>query len=174
MAGGAFCWSFIDSVLPGKPQRKTKNPLLPCFGEISDILSALSNQRSAVWQCLHVGGPVEEGSWETFEFERSPHGDGSSYVGLSTLLAATTQFSAYDKLTLPHAMTNGTYRWTRALQWRPGPSPTSAPEPHMNPETELGHRRVLEFAHNHLLVSSAWAKIKNPEPLPFPFRPCIG
>lgn len=112
MVGGAFCWSFIDSVLPGKPQRKTKNPLLPCFGEISDILPALSNQRSAVWQRLHVGGPVEEGSWETFEFERSPHGNVSPYVGpqgLSTLLAATTQFSAYDKLTRPHAMSNGTY-----------------------------------------------------------------
>lgn len=141
MVGGAFCWSFIDSVLPGKPQRKTKNPLLPCFGEISDILPALSNQRSAVWQRLHVGGPVEEGSWETFEFERSPHGNVSPYVGpqgLSTLLAATTQFSAYDKLTLPHAMSNGTYPWTRALQWRPGPLSTSALEPRRDPETELG------------------------------------
>lgn len=66
MVGGAFCWSFIDPVLPGKPQRKTKNPLLPCFGEISDILPAHSNQRSAVRRGLHVGGLVEEGSREFF------------------------------------------------------------------------------------------------------------
>lgn len=33
-----------------------------------------------------------------------------------------------------------------------------SPEPRRNPEGELGHARVLRFAHNHLLVSSAWAK----------------
>lgn len=33
-----------------------------------------------------------------------------------------------------------------------------SPEPRRNPEGELGHERVLRFAHNHLLVSSAWAK----------------